>query len=145
MTRMASWGSMKQRGIATPSMGGTRSRGKVGGPSDGKPPKTRAIPAPCGNRVAAPQQVLRCFNDRKMVRRLLLVVLVAGAVLPSAAHGEVKWLCRPGATDTPCQGDQTTTHFAPDGSVTGVDSPPVPADPPVDCFYVYPTVSNQPT
>src|SRR5436190_1386293 len=45
MTRMASWGSMKQRGIATPSMGGAGSRGKVGGPSDGKPPESRAVPA----------------------------------------------------------------------------------------------------
>ena len=80
-----------------------------------------------------------------MVRPFLLVLLAAGLILPAAAHGEVKWLCRPGAADNPCVGDQTTTHFASDGSVSGVDTPATPADPPVDCFYVYPTVSNQPT
>jgi hypothetical protein len=83
--------------------------------------------------------------SRNMVRRLLLLTLAAAALLPSAAHAEVKWLCRPGLTDSPCQGDQTTTYYASDGSVSRVESPAVPADPPVDCFYVYPTVSNQPT
>jgi pimeloyl-ACP methyl ester carboxylesterase len=44
----------------------------------------------------------------------------------------------------PCHGDQTTTYFASDGS-SHVERPKVPAKPPIDCFYVYPTVSNQPT
>src|SRR5436190_18635683 len=83
-----------------------------------------------------------------MVRRLLLAAtlasLAAGSLLATAAHAEVKWLCRPGNADNPCQGDQTTTYFAPDGS-SHVGTPVVPADAPIDCFYVYPTVSNQPT
>jgi hypothetical protein len=91
---------------------------------------------------------MRCCNDRKMVRRLLLTstlaTLAAGCVLAAPVHAEVKWLCRPGIADNPCQGDQTTTYFAPDGS-SRLGTPDVPADPPVDCFYVYPTVSNQPT
>ena len=44
----------------------------------------------------------------------------------------------------PCRGDQTTRYFEPDGS-SHVATPSVPAHPPIDCFYVYPTVSNQPT
>ena len=98
--------------------------------------------------MVALQQTVRCCNDRKMVRRVLLgsvlAALAAGCLLATAAQAEVKWLCRPGIADNPCQGDQTTTYFAPDGS-SHVATPDVPADPPIDCFYVYPTVSNQPT
>src|SRR4051794_34975327 len=83
--------------------------------------------------------------SRNMVRRVLLALSATALLLPAAAHGEVKWLCRPGAADTPCLGAQPTPHFASDGSVSRLDTPAVPTDPPVDCFYVYPTVSNQPT
>src|SRR5256885_960077 len=76
-------------------------------------------------------------------RALVLACLVAG-VLAAPAHGEVVWLCHPSMASDPCRGDQTTRYFAPDGSST-VSIPAVPANPPVDCFYVYPTVSNQPT
>src|SRR3954467_4432266 len=79
------------------------------------------------------------------MRRLLLLAAVLAFALPCAAHAEdVSWLCRPGASPNPCQGDQTTRHYAPDGS-SQVETPAVPKDPPIDCFYVYPTVSNQPT
>jgi hypothetical protein len=80
-----------------------------------------------------------------VVRGAALACLVAGALLaPAAAHADTSWLCRPGATPNPCLGDQTTRYYEPDGS-SRVATPPVPAEPPVDCFYVYPTVSNQPT
>lgn len=52
------------------------------------------------------------------------------------------WLCRPGLTDDPCRGSLTTTTLGADGS-SRVQDVPVPKDPPVDCFYVYPTVSNE--
>jgi hypothetical protein len=83
---------------------------------------------------------------QKPVQRLALIAVAFAAALaaPAAADAEVAWLCRPGFEDNPCQGDQTTTHVAPDGA-SRVDTPPTPADPPIDCFYVYPTVSNQPT
>src|SRR3954467_12292093 len=60
------------------------------------------------------------------------------------AHAEVKWRCRPGLADNPCAGDQTTTYYESDGS-SRVGTPATPAKPTIDCFYVYPTVSNQPT
>jgi hypothetical protein len=66
------------------------------------------------------------------------------AGLPQSAGAEVRWLCRPGLESNPCQGDQTTRYFEPDGS-SHVETPEVPPDPAIDCFYVYPTVSNQPT
>jgi hypothetical protein len=64
---------------------------------------------------------------------------------PSSAPGVV-WLCRPGLADNPCEQDLTATAVSADGS-TAVHSPaPTPAgDPPIDCFYIYPTVSPQTT
>ena len=49
------------------------------------------------------------------------------------------WLCRPGRNDA-CTMDLDTTIVAADGTMT--PEPFMPnADPPIDCFYVYPTVS----
>ena len=53
------------------------------------------------------------------------------------------WLCRPGRQDA-CAVDLTTTIVAANGKLT---REMWAADPkaPIDCFYVYPTVSNDPT
>jgi len=51
------------------------------------------------------------------------------------------WLCRPDTTDDPCHGDLDTTVIAADGSTT-VERHEAAADPPIDCFYVYPTISG---
>ncbi len=54
------------------------------------------------------------------------------------------WLCRPDKTvDNYCNVDLTTTVVKADGSES---VEPFKADPkaPIDCFYVYPTVSNDP-
>src|SRR3954464_5398108 len=69
--------------------------------------------------------------------------MAAGATMTPSAGAEVKWLCRPGLAGQPCTGDQTTRYFAPDGS-SRVGKPATTAKPAIDCFYVYPTVSNQP-
>ena len=52
------------------------------------------------------------------------------------------WLCRPGGQDA-CAIDHTTTVVAADGKLT---TETWKADPnaPIDCFYVYPTVSTDP-
>ncbi len=78
-----------------------------------------------------------------MLRAALLAALAFGVLAPSA-HAEVKWLCSPALAGDPCRGDLTTRSFAPDAS-SRVEPVAVPAKPAVDCFYVYPTVSNQPT
>ena len=52
------------------------------------------------------------------------------------------WLCLPGRADA-CAVDQTTTIVAADGKTTTEIFKPA-ANPPVDCFYVYPTVSTDP-
>lgn len=53
------------------------------------------------------------------------------------------WLCLP-ARDDACAVDLTTTVVAADGSRT-IERWTANPDPPVDCFYVYPTVSQDPT
>ena len=50
------------------------------------------------------------------------------------------WLCRPGRADA-CSIDQTTTVVAADGSLTR-ETFTADAAAPIDCFYVYPTVST---
>jgi Protein of unknown function (DUF3089) len=55
-----------------------------------------------------------------------------------------KWLCRPGLADDPCRADLSATAVLPSGKL--VVTHPAPAkSPSVDCFYVYPTISGEPT
>ncbi len=59
------------------------------------------------------------------------------------ASGTV-WLCRPGQVGDPCTANLTTTVVAANGQRSTYR--PAPASrPPIDCFYVYPTVSRQQT
>jgi hypothetical protein len=53
------------------------------------------------------------------------------------------WLCRPGRNDA-CAADHTTTVIAADGKLTR-EAWTVDSSAPIDCFYVYPTVSTDPT
>jgi hypothetical protein len=82
------------------------------------------------------------------VRRLtpLLAALLALAVLslaPASANAKVLWLCKPGQRANPCEPSLTTTLFSPSGQRIGVEHTRRPARPKADCFYVYPTVSDQ--
>jgi hypothetical protein len=52
------------------------------------------------------------------------------------------WLCRPGRQDA-CSAPQDATIVAVDGSLTH-EVFHAAKNPPIDCFYVYPTVSNEP-
>jgi hypothetical protein len=52
------------------------------------------------------------------------------------------WLCRPGRTDA-CAVDEDATIVAADGSLT-LESFHADPNAPIDCFYVYPTVSTEP-
>lgn len=56
--------------------------------------------------------------------------------------GTDQWLCHPGLTGSAdvCSGDLSTIRVQADGSSTTEAFTPA-ADPPVDCFYLYPTVS----
>jgi len=83
---------------------------------------------------------------------VLLVALLAAIARPAAADAAPQridymdpknWLCLPGRADA-CSQPLTSTVIAADGSIT---KRTYEADPnaPVDCFYVYPTVSREPT
>lgn len=77
------------------------------------------------------------------------VVVSVGAGVPastpaSAQGSPTVWLCRPGLKNNPCESSLTTTVVNPNGKKT-TQRAAVAKDPPVDCFYVYPTVSAQTT
>jgi hypothetical protein len=86
-----------------------------------------------------------------VIARLTIALLLAAGVVDArqdtsparndygdAAH----WLCRPGREDA-CALDHTTTAVAADGSTT-IERWRADPDAPIDCFYVYPTVSTDP-
>ncbi len=54
------------------------------------------------------------------------------------------WLCNPHEVTNPCLGDLTTTSISADSKKTIVHIKKA-VNPPIDCFYLYPTVSNQST
>ena len=61
---------------------------------------------------------------------------------PAMHAGTKNWLCHPGTDRAECI-DQPETVVEPDLTIT--EQPAEPAeDPPIDCFYVYPTVSSDP-
>ena len=71
-------------------------------------------------------------------------VLAQATTPPPNDYGKTaNWLCWPGARPNACETDLTTTVIKADGS-TKIE--PFKADPdaPIDCFYVYPTVSTDP-
>jgi hypothetical protein len=61
-----------------------------------------------------------------------------------AAPDDTIWLCRPGLAANPCAGSLDATVVDASGARTVEPNSPA-ADPPIDCFYVYPTVSRQKT
>jgi DUF3089 family protein len=81
-----------------------------------------------------------------MKRAALTVVLAAllAAGAPGAASARTVWLCKPGLERNPCLAPLTTTPIERDGHGP-VERPRRARRPEVDCFYVYPTVSGQPT
>jgi len=75
----------------------------------------------------------------------------AAAELPAGYDGhtsetyadDAHWLCKPGIADDVCRRDLDATAVAADGT-TEVIEHEAADDPPVDCFYVYPTTSRDP-
>jgi hypothetical protein len=79
----------------------------------------------------------------------MLPAAIAAAVLlatPAAAGAadKTKWLCEPGAKADPCHVSLKATVLNADGSST-VENATNAKHPKFDCFYVYPTVSDQKT
>ena len=76
----------------------------------------------------------------------MLLGLAAGVWAQSAPNNYAdpkSWLCRPGQHDA-CDVDMTTTVVAASGKLSR-ETWKADANAPIDCFYVYPTVSTDPT
>lgn len=78
------------------------------------------------------------FTTPQMILFLALVAAVSGDTVSYA--NDASWLCRPGRKDA-CAIDLTTSVIAPDGRLTKEEFT-ARGDAPIDCFYVYPTVSR---
>jgi len=82
-----------------------------------------------------------------MFKRFIFAVVVGWLGTASAQPNDYSdakyWLCRPGRHDA-CDTDLTTTVIAADGKM-GRETWTADANAPIDCFYVYPTVSTDPT
>jgi len=85
----------------------------------------------------------------KLSHLLPALLLIAAANTPVAAQDSIdysdgaNWLCRPGREDA-CAVDLTTTVVRADGSTSREVFSASP-NAPIDCFYVYPTVSTDQT
>src|SRR3954454_10334417 len=80
------------------------------------------------------------------MRRSLIAlgaILTLAVALPSTASASVKWLCAPGVKSNPCLPSFKTTVYQGWSKQLRVETPKTPKKPKIDCFYVYPTVSNQ--
>jgi hypothetical protein len=66
------------------------------------------------------------------------------AAAPGTGHARTVWLCKPGLAADPCSARLDTASFSPAGQPLGVRAPTRSRRPRIDCFYVYPTVSDQP-
>ena len=74
---------------------------------------------------------------------LLLSVLALLCVGAADASAKTVWLCRPGKANDPCAPSLATTRISNSGQDLGVRNPKRVKHPKADCFYVYPTVSDQ--
>ncbi len=84
--------------------------------------------------------------------RIVLVVLTgtlaAGSLSAASASAQdaaaTVWLCKPGLASNPCISSARTTLIKPNGAQQ-IEPPKAQTRQPIDCFYVYPTVSQQMT
>jgi hypothetical protein len=76
---------------------------------------------------------------------VLLSALALLGVGAARASAKTVWLCRPGMSNDPCAPSLKTTKVSNTGQDLGVVNPKPVRRPRADCFYVYPTVSDQPT
>lgn len=83
-----------------------------------------------------------------MFASLGLSGLAAAQTAPAAPNDYSKpetWLCLPGRTDDACTVDLSATVVEATGKSDKITLQATPAPAAIDCFYVYPTVSTDPT
>jgi hypothetical protein len=77
-----------------------------------------------------------------LVAALGFFALMLSGVAAASASAETTWLCKPGLAGNPCTSSLDATVELANGSSFLEKAKPA-KKPPVDCFYVYPTVSSQ--
>jgi hypothetical protein len=85
---------------------------------------------------------------RGRASRVITLAAASGCLLAPAAFGAkdtTTWLCRPGIADNPCKPGFATTTVSPSGQVGEARNVKPDRKRKVDCFYVYPTVSDDPS
>jgi hypothetical protein len=98
---------------------------------------------------------------RRIVRRAGLMLAMAASTVsvvsvvsggtstaaarPTSVPSRTVWLCKPGQAKDPCAASLASTSVTADGSTSTSSPSPLPTASKFDCFYVYPTVSQQAT
>ena len=80
----------------------------------------------------------------KSLRLMAAAAIAASALLvaaPGSASAKTVWLCKPGKTPNPCRESLRTTVRTSSGA-QHLENPKNARKPKFDCFYVYPTVSE---
>ena len=110
-----------------------------------------ATPGPGSRAVNATHHMQTDRGDtlqtqRRLTVRVLTLAIVLGTVmfaLAGSAAARTVWLCQPGQHHDPCTPGLATTVYSPTLHPQAVVHPRAARSPKIDCFYVYPTVSNQ--
>jgi hypothetical protein len=67
------------------------------------------------------------------------------AAVAAGASAKTVWLCKPGQKPDPCTPGLSTTVYSPTLQKLRVEHPKAVAHPTIDCFYLYPTISDEKT
>lgn len=78
-----------------------------------------------------------------MLSRALVPLLLLGAFAAPTASAKTTWLCQPSNASDPCHRGLSATAVSPTGTVGSAEHATAAKRPKIDCFYVYPTVSEE--
>jgi Protein of unknown function (DUF3089) len=81
----------------------------------------------------------------RLLPLLLALALIVCGLTAATSTAQTVWLCKPGLNPDPCTPGLSTTVYSPTGTALRVVHPRPARHPASDCFYVYPTVSDQMT
>jgi hypothetical protein len=87
------------------------------------------------------------MNSPRRLRALVAAAIAAAclsASLAPAARAKTVWACHPDQARDPCDGSLSATRVTGANVLGSVERTRVNRRAPIDCFYVYPTVSDQP-
>lgn len=85
------------------------------------------------------------MTSMRLVAGVVAFIACLGIAAPAVAKEKTVWLCKPGLADNPCKPGLDTTVYSPAQEQLRVERVRRERRPEFDCFYVYPTVSDQDT